>query len=131
MHYLVYLRQRLRGDKMKKGDRVKGRITGIKPYGAFVKVGSENGLIHISELSDQYVRDIEDYVSVGDTVELEVINIEKDGKLSLSYKRLNKRKKRYRITLKDGFKPLEEALPKFIKNYEKAEEWSDHDEHDD
>jgi predicted RNA-binding protein with RPS1 domain len=47
---------------MKKGDIVKGRITSIKPYGAFVKVNETiDGLVHISEISDRFVRSIEDY----------------------------------------------------------------------
>lgn len=105
---------------MKKGDIVKGRITSIKPFGAFVKVNdSVDGLIHISEISDRFVRSIEDYLSVGDVVHLEIIKLSQDNKLSLSYKSQNKngRKKRECISLTHGFKPLEKKLTEWTKDY--------------
>ena len=100
------------------GDIVKGEITAIKPYGAFVKLQGEFiGLIHISEFSDGFVRSIEDYVSVGDVIDLQVIKVT-DKKLSLSFKTLHKRKKRYNIELEAGFDPLRESLEEWIQNYD-------------
>jgi len=107
---------------MKKGDIVKGRITSIKPYGAFVKIdGSVDGLIHISEISNGFVRNIEDYLTVGDEVEVEIVKVSEDNKLSLSYKSLHKngRKKREKIQLVHGFQPLAEQLDEWVKNYGK------------
>lgn len=107
---------------MKKGDIVKGRITSIKPYGAFVKINnSVDGLIHISEISDRFVRSVEDYLSVGDLVDLEIIDVSEDNKYSLSYKSQNKngRKKKEIINLTHGFKPLEDKLEEWIGNYYK------------
>lgn len=104
---------------MKKGNIVKGEITAIKPYGAFVKIDDDYvGLIHISEFSDGFVRSIDDYVSVGDELDLKVLSVN-DKKLSLSFKALHKRKKRYKIVLQSGFSPLQEELPKWINEYEK------------
>ncbi len=104
---------------MKVGEIVKGEITAIKPYGAFVKIDEQtSGLIHISHISDQFVRDIEDYVSVGDVFDLEIIDISEDGKISLSFKKLHSRKKRYQIRLTSGFAPLKEKLPQWMKAYE-------------
>ncbi len=108
---------------MKIGDIVKGRITGIKPYGAFVKIDDEvDGLIHISEVSDGFVKSIEDFVSVGDTVDLKVIKISDDNKVSLSYKSANKikSKKYIEIELTVGFKPFETMLPKWAEKYQKG-----------
>jgi len=103
---------------MKEGSIVKGEITAIKPYGAFVKVEDEYvGLIHISEFSDGFVRSIEDYINVGDVIDLIVKKVE-DNKLSLSYKALHKRKKRYHIELCSGFTPLRNNLADWVKNYE-------------
>jgi len=105
---------------MKKSDIVKGRITSIKPYGAFVKIDELfDGLIHISEISEQFVRNIEDYFHVGDVVTLEVVSISEDNKLSLSYKSQNKnaRKKHEKVQLVQGFKPLAEKLDEWVKNY--------------
>ena len=109
---------------MKEGSIIKGEITAIKPYGAFVKIDQQyTGLIHISEFSDRYVRDIKDYVHVGDVIDLKVISVEEDNKVSLSFKSLHKRKKRYRIKLKQGFSPLKEQLQHWIDDYyEKNEE---------
>lgn len=102
---------------MKIGNIVKGEVTAIKPYGAFVKVDEEYvGLIHISEFSDGFVRNIEDYVSIGDIITLKVIGME-DHKLSLSFKSLHKRKKRYNIELESGFTPLQEQLQKWLEDY--------------
>lgn len=104
---------------MNKGSIVKGEITAIKPYGAFVKVDQDYvGLIHISEFSDGFVRNIEDYVDVGDVMDLKVIDV-RDNKLSLSFKALHKRKKRYKIVLESGFSPLKEKLDQWIENYHK------------
>jgi len=102
---------------MKIGSIVKGEITAIKPYGAFVKIGEEyDGLIHISEFSEGFVRSIDDYVSIGDVIDLKVLNVN-GSKLSLSFKDLHKRKKRYNITLQDGFSPLKEELVKWLNDY--------------
>ena len=82
-----------------------------------MRVGNEyDGLIHISEFSDGFVRSIEDYVSAVDNIELKVIGIN-GNKLSLSFKDLHKRKKRYNIILKDGFSPLKEELVKWLNDY--------------
>jgi len=102
---------------MKNGSIVQGEITAIKPYGAFVKMSDGyDGLIHISEFSEGFVRSIDDYVSVGDVIELKVISVN-GKKLSLSFKQLHKRKKRYDIVLKEGFSPLKLELTRWLENY--------------
>lgn len=102
---------------MKKGSIVRGEITAIKPYGAFVKIDDDYvGLVHISEFSDGFVRSIDDYVSLGEMIDLKVIEVD-GNKLSLSFKAIHKRKKRYNIILKSGFAPLKEKLDQWIKNY--------------
>ena len=54
-------------DKYKKGDIVNAIITNTQPYGVFASFdGDYSGLIHISEITDKYVKDINDYVEVGD-----------------------------------------------------------------
>lgn len=103
---------------MKKGSIVKGRITAIKDYGAFVKVLDHDGLIHISEFSDDYVKSIEDIVSVGDVVDLEILEVDySNKKLRLSYKSVNRI---HHLILQStkieiGFKSLEEKLDEWIK----------------
>ncbi|WP_080875096.1 S1 domain-containing post-transcriptional regulator GSP13 [Oceanobacillus timonensis] len=68
------------------GQVIEGKVTGIQPYGAFVAIdGDTQGLVHISEITHGYVKDINDYLSVGDTVNVKVIQIDEEkGKISLS-----------------------------------------------
>lgn len=76
-----------RFEQLKVGDVVKGVITGVVDFGAFVNVDGIEGLIHISEISWERVNNPADYVKVGETVEAKIISIEKD-RLSLSLKQL-------------------------------------------
>lgn len=71
------------------GDIVEGKITGISKFGAFVEMApGAVGLVHISEISAEYVSDINEIHSVGDLVKAKIISTEK-GKISLSIKQLN------------------------------------------
>jgi small subunit ribosomal protein S1 len=74
-----------RFEKLKVGDSVKGVVTGVVDFGAFVNVDGIEGLIHISEISWERVESPADYVKVGDSVEAKIIAIDKD-RLSLSMK---------------------------------------------
>ncbi len=76
-----------RFSSLKIGDAVKGVVTGVVDYGAFVNVDGIEGLIHISEISWERVSNPGDYVKVGETVEAKIISIDKD-RLSLSMKQL-------------------------------------------
>lgn len=75
--------------KMKVGDTVKGVVTGVVDYGAFVNVEGIEGLVHISEISWERVNNPAEYVKVGQTIEAKIISIDKD-RLSLSIKQLTK-----------------------------------------
>lgn len=68
------------------GQVIEGKVTGIQPYGAFVAIdGDTRGLVHISEIMHGYVKDINEHLSVGDTVNVKVIQIDEEkGKISLS-----------------------------------------------
>lgn len=69
------------------GEKVKGKVTGITNFGAFVDLGDhQTGLVHISEISDSYVKDIHDVLSVGDEVTVKVLSM-KDGKIGLSIRK--------------------------------------------
>ena len=76
------------------GSRLQGKVTGITNFGAFVELPEGlTGLVHISEVADNYVKDINDHLKVGDQVEVKVINVEKDGKIGLSIKKAKEREK--------------------------------------
>lgn len=74
--------------ELKVGDVVKGIVTGVIDFGAFVNVQGIEGLIHISEISWERVEDPRDYVNNGQEVEAKIIAIDKD-RLSLSLKQMS------------------------------------------
>ncbi len=71
------------------GKVYEGRVTSLKPYGAFIEVlpGTE-GLCHVSEMAAGFVRDPEDHVKMGDTVNVRVLDIEENGRIRLSIKQV-------------------------------------------
>lgn len=75
--------------KLSVGDSVKGVVTGVVDYGAFVNVEGIEGLVHISEISWERVNNPSDYLKVGQTIEAKIISIDKE-RLSLSIKQLTK-----------------------------------------
>ena len=71
------------------GNVFEGRVTGVKPFGAFVALPERRvGMVHISEVSNEFVQDIAAVLHDGDTVKVQVINVAPDGKIALSIKRL-------------------------------------------
>lgn len=75
---------------LKSGMVLEGQVTRLENFGAFVEIGAERpGLVHISEMSNQYVRNPGDVVSVGDLVEVKVIGVDRRKKrIKLSMKAL-------------------------------------------
>ena len=70
------------------GNILPGKVTGITNFGAFVDLGNrKTGLVHISEVSNSYIKDIKDVLTVGDEVQVKVMEISGDGKVSLSIRR--------------------------------------------
>jgi len=68
------------------GDILEGKVTGIKPFGAFVSLPeNKNGLVHISEVSYEFVQDLAAVLEEGQTVQVKVISIN-EGKIALSIK---------------------------------------------
>ena len=116
--------------KIKENDIIKVKITGIQKYGAFANTEDEdyNGLIHISEISYGYVKNIHDFVNVGDNIYAEVITVDDDAKQmklsikDIDYKRDGIKLKRMAET-KNGFAPLKEHLDFWIS--EKIKEITD------
>ncbi|QIK56754.1 glucose-6-phosphate isomerase [Erysipelothrix sp. HDW6A] len=117
--------------KYRNGQIVEGVITGIQPYGAFVSIDENTtGLIHISEISDEFVRDINYFVTQGERVIAKVID-SSDGsqQLRLSLKALNYSSRRNRedkgyrranLPSSDlGFTTLAEIMPQWLKEEEK------------
>ncbi|MBQ1596973.1 MAG: S1 RNA-binding domain-containing protein, partial [Clostridia bacterium] len=71
------------------GEIVEGKVTGLTKFGAFVSLPEEKvGMIHISEVSTTYVKDIGEFLEKGQTVKVKVLNIDENGKISLSLKQV-------------------------------------------
>ena len=70
------------------GDIVKGKVTGITKFGVFVELeNGKTGMVHISEVASTYVREIKDYVQVGQEVSVKILSVGDDGKIGLSMKK--------------------------------------------
>ncbi|PBB04904.1 MULTISPECIES: S1 domain-containing RNA-binding protein [Salimicrobium] len=77
------------------GSKLQGKVTGITNFGAFVELPEgQTGLVHISEVADNYVKDINEHLSRGDEVQVKVINVGDDGKIGLSIKKAKETPKR-------------------------------------
>lgn len=72
------------------GAIIEGKVTGLTNFGAFVALeGNTTGMVHISEVSNTYVKDIKEHLSEGQQVKVKVLSIGADGKISLSIKQAN------------------------------------------
>lgn len=111
--------------KYKVGNIVTGHVTGIEKYGIFVSLDDYySGLIHISEISDGFVRDVNDYVNEGETIKAKVLETnEEECHVKLSIKnvdyRITKKKRKQIVETKNGFSTLEKMLPIWIEQKEK------------
>lgn len=73
------------------GNKVEGKITGLAKFGAFIDLGNnKTGLVHISEVSDKFVEDINDELKVGQIVTVQVLSIDDNGKIALSMRNREK-----------------------------------------
>lgn len=74
------------------GNILEGKVVNITKFGAFVEVEGKIGLLHISEISKTFVKDISKHLKENDVVKVKVISIDGDGKISLSMKQLEENK---------------------------------------
>lgn len=124
-------------DKFEQGQVVEGKVTGIQPYGAFVAIDEEvQGLVHISEVTHGFVKDINEYLSVGDEVKVKVLNVdEAKNKYSLSIRATEEAPKKEPARAKQakpaaveqytndqsGFNTLKDKLEEWIEQSEERE----------
>ena len=115
--------------EIKRGDIINVKITGVQPYGAFALLpDGSTGLIHISEISDKFVRSVDSFVHIGESIKVKVIDFDhatNHAKLSLKaidthYRRRDKRvyyknPRKLIVETPNGFRPLEEAMSKWLK----------------
>lgn len=109
------------------GEIVEGRITSITSFGAFVALSdSKSGMIHISEVSEGFVKDINQFLKVGQSVRVKVCSVDEKGRIALSLKQAVEKKaeapkKQERIVPEpiteksDGNDSFEDMMSKFMK----------------
>ncbi|OPZ62456.1 MAG: General stress protein 13 [Firmicutes bacterium ADurb.Bin506] len=99
------------------GSIIEGRVTGITRFGAFVDIGEgRTGLVHISEIDDAFVNDVNDYLKLNDIVRVKVLAVD-NGKIGLSIKQADPnyqapRPRRDRVYQQS----FEDKLNKFLKD---------------
>lgn len=118
--------------KYEVGEELTGTVTGIQSYGAFVALDEDTqGLVHISEITYGFVKDISDYLKIGDTVRVKVLDVDEEGtKISLSIRALQeqpatsfRKEDRMKKSLQDrvkerdaeGFNSLKDKLKDWIE----------------
>lgn len=103
---------------LKVGDVVEAEIVRITDFGAFVKFANgKKGLIHISQISDSYVKNVADHLRVGDKVKARIIAISPDGKIDLT---LKTQREQTQFPKEKAFRTstFEEKLKQFLKESE-------------
>ncbi len=111
------------------GNILEGVVTGITKFGAFVELpGGVTGLVHISEVADAYVKDVNDYVKEKDKVKIKVISIDDSGKIGLSIKKADPNYGKKAIQRKKSHhnkRPelsFEDKLAKFMKESDERQQ---------
>ena len=104
---------------LKVGDVVIGTVTGVESYGIFVNVDKYNGLIHISEISNNFVKNVNDYAKVGQRIKTKVVEVNDENKqLKLSIKDFEEQVKKSArekiIETPNGFHTIASRLDNWI-----------------
>ena len=113
---------------IKVGSIVEGKVSGITNFGAFIELdGGGTGLVHISEVADDYVKDIKQYLKAKQEVKVKVLSIDGDGKVSLSIRQAQPPKKKSnkpqevdwsKEVKKEPVGNLEDKISRFLKDSE-------------
>ncbi|MGI8315706.1 S1 domain-containing post-transcriptional regulator GSP13 [Halobacillus mangrovi] len=122
-------------EKFQEGQVLEGKVTGIQPYGAFVALDDQvQGLVHISEVTHGFVKDINEHLSEGDEVQVKILNIDEEkNKYSLSIRATQeapKQRPRKQAAPKQqqedsqaGFNTLKDKLEDWIKQSDDREKF--------
>ncbi|MEH7123719.1 S1 domain-containing post-transcriptional regulator GSP13 [Bacillus sp. JJ1503] len=128
-------------EKIEVGSVIKGKVTGVQPYGAFVALNeTTQGLVHISEVTHGFVKDINEHLKVGDEVEVKVLSVdEASGKIGLSIRATQEAPVEAEVKAKKPRKPRPVA-PIHVENdtaqgfntlKDKLQEWIDQSQRED
>lgn len=108
------------------GQIVEGKVSGITSFGAFIQLpGGKTGLVHISEVAEEYVKDINAHLKENQSVKVKVISVDDNGKIGLSIKKAVEGKQKAKSSKpmevdwqksKSNKMSFEEQLAKFMKD---------------
>lgn len=109
------------------GNIVEGKVSGITSFGAFIQLpGGKVGLVHISEVADEYVKDVKSHLKENQSVKVKILSVDNNGKISLSIKKAMEKKPEVRQQRKlDDYEwgrnntetmSFEDRLSKFMKD---------------
>lgn len=110
------------------GDVITGKVTGIQGYGAFVALDdSTQGLVHISEVTHGFVKDIHDFLEIGQEVKVKILDLdEENNKISLSIRATEEVKPERKSPVKkdtkgadEGFNTLRDKLQEWVEKADK------------
>lgn len=127
-------------EKIEIGSILTGKVTGIQPYGAFVALDDQTqGLVHISEITHGFVKDINEHLKVGDEVSVKVLSVDEEtGKIGLSIRateeapvQTNSKPKKGRKRQAAAILPKEEEQQGFNTLKEKLQEWIEQSQRED
>lgn len=112
------------------GNILEGTVVNITNFGAFVEIEGKTGLVHISEVADSFVKDIRQHLNEQDKVKVKVISIDDNGKISLSIKQANVKKKSVKPTeiewtaekKKAAPANFEDIMSRFLKDSEERQQ---------
>ena len=112
------------------GSIVEGKVSGITSFGAFINLPENHvGLVHISEVAYDYVKDVHDFLHIGDMVKVKVLGINKQGKYDLSVKKTVAPAEENRHFVRRGrpekreqhINPFEDKITAFLKQSEEKQ----------
>lgn len=104
------------------GNIVEGKVSGITGFGAFIELpDGKTGLVHISEVSDEYVKDINAHLKENQTVKVKVLSVDSNGKVSLSIRKASENERKKEAEPRRDKEPakdisFEDRLAKFLKD---------------
>lgn len=102
------------------GAITEGKITGITNFGAFILLSNgQTGLVHISEVADEYVKDIKDFLKLNDTVKVRVLSIDK-GRVGLSVRQAQEQRPRPERNVRPR-QSFDDKLSRFLKESEERQ----------
>ncbi|MDR0922179.1 MAG: RNA-binding protein S1 [Lactobacillales bacterium] len=99
------------------GAKLQGKVSGITNFGAFIDLGErKTGLVHISEVSNGFIKDIHDVLSVGDEVTVKVTSVGNDGKIGLSIRQATEQEEKPKKEFNRNHHEPREKRPSFDRN---------------